>query len=64
MVMVTLIYPSWKNLWLYSYRFYATGAMLTVKALYELERIQGRYAVVTMCIGGGQGIATLFERCD
>ena len=32
-------------------------------ALYELERIQGRYAVVTMCIGGGQGIATLFERC-
>ena len=42
----------------------ATGAMLTVKALYELERIQGRYAVVTMCIGGGQGIATLFERCD
>lgn len=42
----------------------ATGAMLTVKAIYELQRIQGRYAVVTMCIGGGQGIATLFERCD
>ena len=40
----------------------ATGALLTVKALYELERIGGRYAVVTMCIGGGQGIAALFER--
>lgn len=40
----------------------ATGAIITVKALYELERIQGRYAVVTMCIGGGQGIAALFER--
>jgi acetyl-CoA C-acetyltransferase len=42
----------------------ATGALLTVKALYELKRIGGRYAVVTMCIGGGQGIATLFERMD
>lgn len=40
----------------------ATGAIITVKALYELERIQGRYAVVTMCIGGGQGIAALLER--
>jgi len=40
----------------------ATGAMLTVKALYELERISGRYALVTMCIGGGQGIAAIFER--
>jgi len=40
----------------------ATGALLTVKALYELERIKGRYALVTMCIGGGQGIATIFER--
>ncbi|MGD8430336.1 MAG: acetyl-CoA C-acyltransferase family protein [Ectothiorhodospiraceae bacterium] len=40
----------------------ATGANLTVKALYELERVGGRYAVVTMCIGGGQGIAALFER--
>ena len=40
----------------------ATGANLTVKALYELERTGGRYAVVTMCIGGGQGIAALFER--
>ena len=40
----------------------ATGAMLTVKALYELERIGGRYALVTMCIGGGQGIAAIFER--
>ncbi len=40
----------------------ATGAMLTVKALYELRRIGGRYALVTMCIGGGQGIAAIFER--
>ena len=40
----------------------ATGALITVKALYELERIQGRYALVTMCIGGGQGIAAIFER--
>jgi acetyl-CoA C-acetyltransferase len=40
----------------------ATGALITVKALYELQRIQGRYALVTMCIGGGQGIAAVFER--
>jgi acetyl-CoA C-acetyltransferase len=40
----------------------ATGAMLTVKALYELARTGGRYALVTMCIGGGQGIAAIFER--
>jgi acetyl-CoA C-acetyltransferase len=40
----------------------ATGSILTVKALYELERINGRYALVTMCIGGGQGIAAIFER--
>jgi acetyl-CoA C-acetyltransferase len=40
----------------------ATGAILTVKALYELARVDGRYAVVTMCIGGGQGIAAVFER--
>jgi acetyl-CoA C-acetyltransferase len=40
----------------------ATGALITVKALYELERIGGRYALVTMCIGGGQGIAVIFER--
>ncbi len=40
----------------------ATGALITVKALYELERIQGRYALVTMCTGGGQGIAAIFER--
>jgi acetyl-CoA C-acetyltransferase len=40
----------------------ATGALLTVKALYELERIGGRYALVTMCIGGGQGIAAVYER--
>jgi acetyl-CoA C-acetyltransferase len=40
----------------------ATGAIITVKALYELQRVEGRYAVVTMCIGGGQGIAALLER--
>jgi acetyl-CoA C-acetyltransferase len=40
----------------------AAGCILTVKALYELERTSGRYALVTMCIGGGQGIAAIFER--
>ncbi len=40
----------------------ATGAILTVKSLYELRRTGGRYALVTMCIGGGQGIAAIFER--
>jgi acetyl-CoA C-acetyltransferase len=40
----------------------ATGCILTVKALYELARTQKRYALVTMCIGGGQGIAAIFER--
>ena len=40
----------------------ATGAILVTKAIYELQRIQGRYALVTMCIGGGQGIAAIFER--
>jgi acetyl-CoA C-acetyltransferase len=40
----------------------ATGAILTIKALYELQRTQKRYALVTMCIGGGQGIAAIFER--
>ena len=40
----------------------ATGTLITVKALHELQRIQGRYALVTMCIGGGQGIAAIFER--
>jgi acetyl-CoA C-acetyltransferase len=40
----------------------ATGAILAIKALYELERIGGRRALVTMCIGGGQGIALAFER--
>ena len=41
----------------------ATGAIITTKAVYELQRSQGRYALVTMCIGGGQGIAAIFERC-
>ena len=40
----------------------ATGAILTVKAIYELQRTARRYALVTMCIGGGQGIAAIFER--
>ena len=40
----------------------ATGAIITAKAIHELHRIQGRYALVTMCIGGGQGIAAAFER--
>lgn len=40
----------------------ATGALITVKALHELQRVNGRYALVTMCIGGGQGIAAIFER--
>ena len=42
----------------------ATGAILTIKALYELERIGGRRGLVTMCIGGGQGIALAIERLD
>ncbi|MGB0960847.1 MAG: acetyl-CoA C-acyltransferase, partial [Halocynthiibacter sp.] len=40
----------------------ATGAIITVKALYELERIGGSKALITMCIGGGQGIAIAIER--
>jgi acetyl-CoA C-acetyltransferase len=40
----------------------ATGCILSVKAIYELHRGGGRYALVTMCIGGGQGIAAIFER--
>jgi acetyl-CoA C-acetyltransferase len=40
----------------------ATGAIIAIKAIAELERIGGRYALVTMCIGGGQGIAAIFER--
>ena len=39
-----------------------SGAFIATKALYELQRIQGKYALVTMCIGGGQGIAVVFER--
>lgn len=42
----------------------ATGSIIATKALYELERTNGRYALVTMCIGGGQGIAAVFERID
>ena len=41
----------------------ATGAVITVKAVYELKRVAGKYAVITMCIGGGQGIAMLIENC-
>ncbi len=40
----------------------ASGAIIAIKAIYELERIKGRYALATMCIGGGQGIAVIFER--
>ncbi len=40
----------------------ATGAIITVKAMYELDRTQGRRALITMCIGGGQGIALAIER--
>jgi acetyl-CoA C-acetyltransferase len=40
----------------------ATGALITVKALYELHRTGGRYALISMCIGGGQGIAAVIER--
>ena len=39
----------------------ATGAIITVKALYELRRTRGKRALVTMCIGGGQGIALALE---
>lgn len=40
----------------------ATGAIIATKAIHELHRVQGRYALATMCIGGGQGIAVVFER--
>lgn len=40
----------------------ASGAILAVKLMYELERRQGRYGMVTLCVGGGQGITTIFER--
>jgi acetyl-CoA C-acetyltransferase len=42
----------------------ATGTILTVKTMYELERTGGRYGLVSLCIGGGQGIASIFERVD
>ncbi len=42
----------------------ATGAILMVKALYELQRTNGRYAAITLCIGGGQGIAAIIERIE
>jgi acetyl-CoA C-acetyltransferase len=40
----------------------ASGAVLATKAIYELRRIGGRYALVAMCIGGGQGVTAIFER--
>ena len=40
----------------------ATGTILAIKAMYELERTNGHYAIASLCIGGGQGIATVFER--
>ena len=39
----------------------ATGAVLATKAIYELQRVRGRYGLMTMCIGGGQGIAVVIE---
>lgn len=42
----------------------ATGAILTVKLMYELERTNGQFGIVSLCIGGGQGIATIFERLN
>jgi len=40
------------------------GVIITTKALYEMRRINARYALATMCIGGGQGIASIFERAQ
>ncbi len=40
----------------------ATGAILITKAAYELKRLGGKYELITACIGGGQGIATIIER--
>jgi acetyl-CoA C-acetyltransferase len=40
----------------------ATGAIITTKLIYELDRKGGRFGLVTMCIGGGQGIAAIWER--
>lgn len=42
----------------------ATGAIITTKAIYELQRTAGHYALVAMCIGGGQGVAAIFERTE
>lgn len=42
----------------------ATGAILTIKTMYELKRIGGKYGLITMCIGGGQGIAMVVENCE
>ena len=42
----------------------ATGAILTVKLMHELDRVDGRFGLVSLCIGGGQGIATIFERIN
>jgi acetyl-CoA C-acetyltransferase len=42
----------------------ATGAILTIKCMYELRRTGGKYGLITMCIGGGQGIAMVIENCE
>jgi acetyl-CoA C-acetyltransferase len=47
----------------YGHPIGATGAILTVRLMYELERLRARLGMVTMCIGGGQGIAAVFESC-
>jgi acetyl-CoA C-acetyltransferase len=41
----------------------ATGARILASMLHELQRRRGRYALETMCVGGGQGLAAVFERC-
>ena len=42
----------------------ATGVILTTKMMHELDRIKGKYGLVSLCIGGGQGIAAVFERVE
>ncbi|MEJ2458169.1 MAG: acetyl-CoA C-acyltransferase, partial [Novosphingobium sp.] len=42
----------------------ATGAILTIKTMYELKRMGGKYGLITMCIGGGQGIAMVIENVE
>ncbi|MGB0160146.1 MAG: acetyl-CoA C-acyltransferase, partial [Thalassovita mediterranea] len=41
----------------------ATGAIIVTKLVHEMQRISGQYGLATMCIGGGQGVASVWERC-